>query len=275
MNMSKDASLERYYGFREVVGCTTAPQAALMAYFLKALNDTGVRGDVLEIGVYRGRSSMLFGLYLHGRRRLHLVDPGLKGDVLEELTRNLTDIAPSMDFERDVIIDMRMSQELQYDYAVQNRGQYAFIHIDGGHSMLDVYRDLQQAEKMLGEKGIVICDDFFAAGRPAVTEGVYKYLHDHPGVFKILLTGYNKAVLARADRYEEWWVRIINSLGEYLESNWRPVQIHLYNSPLEFPTLGLSERTKEQCPFGGYFEREESHALIAALSKAVGAQGNK
>ena len=271
MTGTKDELLEKYMGFRTVVGCTTPPQAALMSYFLKTLCDEGVKGDLLEIGVYRGRSSMLFGMYLYGRRRLHLVDPGLDGDVLEELTKNLTDLSPALDFERDVLIDKRLSHELERDAAVHDRGKYAFIHIDGGHSMIDVYRDLEQSAKLLNEWGIVICDDFYASGRPAVTEGVYRFMHENPNVFKLLITGYNKAVLARVDAFELWWVRIIQSLGEYLEANWRPVQIHLYNSPLEFPTLGLSERAKEHSPFGGYFARQEARDMIAALTKACNA----
>lgn len=267
--MEKDQALERYFSYRDVVGCTTPPQAALMAYFLRSLHLRGYVGNFLEIGVYRGRSSMLFGMFLAGHRKLHMVDPGVEGAVLQELQENLVALNPKLDLERDIIVDKRFSHELQRDYAVHNRGEYAFIHIDGGHAIFDVYRDLELAEVLLNERGVVICDDFFAAGRPGVTEGVYKFLHDRPGVFRMLMTGYNKAVLVRVDYYETWWRHLVDTIGDYMEVNWRLVQIHLYASPIEFPTLGLVERTPDQPMYGGYFERKEAQDMLRVLQKAV------
>ena len=269
--MEKDPSLESYFNYRDVVGCTTPPQAVLMAYFLRSIQNFGYLGNLLEIGVYRGRSSMLFGMFLSGQRKLHMVDPGIGGAVLRELQENLIALNPKLDLEKNTIVDRRFSHELQRDYAVNNRGEYAFIHIDGGHSIFDVYRDLELAEVLLNERGVIICDDFFATGRPGVTEGVYKFLHERPGVFRMLMAGYNKAVLVRVDHYENWWCHLLTTIHEYMEANWRPVQIHLYASPIEFPTLGLVERAATQPLYGGYFERAEAKEMIRVLQKAVGA----
>lgn len=266
----KNPALARYYAHDKMVGCTQPAQAALMSFFLQQMHEAGTAGDVMEIGVYRGMSAILFSLYLGNRRKLHLVDPGIHGNVRATIEEHLLALNPDLKLEERVLFDDRFSQHLKRDTTIHNRQQYGFIHVDGGHAVADVYRDLESAADLLTDDGIVICDDFFGTGRPDVTEGVYRYLRERPTVFRILVTGHHKAVLCRVDAYSKWWIRIVKDMPDYMEANHRPTQLHLYGSPVEFPTIGLVDRAPNQPTYAGYFLTDAAQEFVAVMSKAIG-----
>lgn len=268
-----DARLKAYLEKDEVVGCQSPPQAAIMSFFLRQLEAFGIARDLMEIGVHRGRSAMLVAQALSPGRKLHLVDWRLEGAVLEEVVTNITSLNPGLSVD-DMIADCRYSTDLHKDYALNARGAYSFIHIDGGHAATDVYQDLVLVDQLLCEQGVVICDDFCAEGRPGVTEAVYRYLHDHPYSFKLVLTGWKKAVLVRTAALGFWWTEIVAGIVDFMEANWRPVQLHSYQSPIVNPTLALVPRAGDSPPFAGFFWLEDSIRLADAL-KAAGARTSK
>lgn len=54
---------------------------------------------------------------------------------------------------------------------------YRWIHIDGEHSRVAVEHDLALASTQLGERGIIVVDDFMAPEYPQITFAVIEYLH--------------------------------------------------------------------------------------------------
>lgn len=273
MTESADARLRAYFDQKNVIGCQSPPQATLISFFLRQLEALGIKQDLMEIGVHRGRSAMLIAQALPVGRKLHLVDWRLEGAVLDEAMANITGLNPTLGAD-DMIADCRYSTALHTDYALKARGAYSFIHIDGGHAATDVFQDLVLADQLLCEQGIVVCDDFCAEGRPGVTEAVYRYLNENPYSFKLVLTGWNKAVLVRTAALGFWWTETVAGIVDFMEANWRPVQLHSYQSPIVNPTLALVPRTGDSPPFAGFFWLEDSARLAAAL-QAAGARTSK
>ena len=248
-------------------GWTTFPQAVFMSYFFQKLNNLSIEGDLLEIGVYHGRSALVIVQYLNDRR-FHLVDHHFNEDIQKDLGNRFQNILEEKDILERIIFDRRCSFELRKDVAIQRKGEFAGIHIDGGHSDVDLIRDLEIADQLLGRKGVVICDDFFNFARPNVSEGILRFLKDHPHRFRLLVCGHHKAVLIRTDAHTEWFVAIMKDLVDYMSELWRPTMLHMFSSPIENPVLGLYDRGKNDPQYGGFFKKFWCGKLIEVLEKA-------
>jgi SAM-dependent methyltransferase len=129
----------------------------------------GIRGDLLEIGVFYGKTSILMG---------YLARPGetlVACDVFED-TQGLSVEGQA---EHDTYHLTLRRQEFERNYrrfhatlptivaapsstldAEAWAGRFRLIHIDGGHEYSVVREDIRLARKMLAPGGIVIFDDW-------------------------------------------------------------------------------------------------------------------
>ncbi len=139
----------------------------------------GVRGDVLEIGSYHGRSTALLAYCLQPGERLVVCDaferetsdPYADKPSPQELRANIRRVVPAFDF---TILDIHacLSSELRFGDDVRFR----FIHVDGGHDRDVVCSDLQLCRKHILPRGIVAVDDYHNTSWPAVTQAVDDFL---------------------------------------------------------------------------------------------------
>ena len=143
----------------------------------------GARGDLLEIGVFYGRSSILLG---------YLARPGetlVTCDVFEDV-QALSDEGHAEhdtyhralrrdEFERNYLrfhatlptIIAAPSSTLDADAWA---GRFRLIHIDGGHEYDVVREDIRLARRMLAPGGIVIFDDWSQPHCPGVGMAVWE-----------------------------------------------------------------------------------------------------
>ena len=141
----------------------------------------GLRGDLLEIGSYCGRSTALMGGYIREGERLFVCDafeantddPYEDKPSPEALMANLIKVNGEA-IRNKIVIHNCLSNDLQ----LEAEQRFRFIHIDGGHSADQVYADLQKCGPRVLSGGIMVMDDYQHPDWPGVTEGTDRFLKE-------------------------------------------------------------------------------------------------
>jgi predicted O-methyltransferase YrrM len=167
---------------------------AVWAFLLEWQRGVGIKGDMLEIGVWYGHGGALLAQHRADDERIVLVDKFMPQSMSEE---NLKATSPLKDsdvlFYNDCSLRLNRQQAL-----VGHRDTVRFVHIDGEHSFEAVVNDLDLCVPLLVEHGIVAVDDFFMFASPNVTEAVFYWLERNREKLVMFLCGFNKAYLCSA-----------------------------------------------------------------------------
>jgi hypothetical protein len=149
----------------------------------------GIRGDLLEIGVYQGQSAVLLGFLPGKGERLVVCDVFEAHAGLSE--ENAAEVSTSYDglrqeeFERQYL---RFHAALPTILAAQSTsidrrglaGSFRFVHVDGSHLYDVVREDVATARSLLGRGGVVVFDDWMNLLVPGVALAVWEeYLRGH------------------------------------------------------------------------------------------------
>jgi hypothetical protein len=148
----------------------------------------GIKGDLLEIGSYHGRSASLMASCLQPKEIIVICDAfeaNIDGIYENKPTQtillsNIKQINPNLD-DNKIIIKACLSSNLQLD----QDNLFRFIHIDGGHSAEQVYLDLKLCSEHILSKGIIVIDDYNNKQWPGVAVGTDKFMAENKN-FSIL-----------------------------------------------------------------------------------------
>ena len=148
---------------------------------MQSLN--GVRGDMLEIGSYHGRSTAIMAGGIRDGECIHVCDAFESGTSdgyankpsPEKLLSNIQNANPGFD-----VTQVKIHKCLSNDLNFPEDQKFRFIHIDGGHSAKEVYADLELAKRHLEPLGIIVIDDYGHKHWPTVTTGVDTFMTDNP-----------------------------------------------------------------------------------------------
>jgi predicted O-methyltransferase YrrM len=191
--------------FADVEGFYWSQSEALWAFLLAAQNDRGIKGNFLELGVYRGRSAHLVAQFLASDEICVLVDVNDIAAVGERMAR----------YRRRPLLIHGPSDRLNETDARASQGSCRLIHIDGDHSGHAVLTDLDLAQQYLGPRGLIVIDDFFSPRYPQITAATYHWLA-RQAQYKMVLCGFNKAYLVHARDYDCYESMIRRDLTPYL-----------------------------------------------------------
>lgn len=183
---SRPIDLER---LREVPGWFAALDQALFGWCLDWQSSQGISGDLVELGVYQGKSAILLGSYLRDEETLVACDlfgrPASDTDIGPGASQFYRDRLCRQDFETNYrrffdalphIVEGPSSTILSH----VERGSSRFVHIDAAHRFSNVLQDVASARTMLCEDGIVVLDDYRTAHTPGVAAAVWEsVLHGH------------------------------------------------------------------------------------------------
>lgn len=176
----------------------------------------GISGNIFEIGVHHGRSSIFFSHLLGGDESLNVCDlfsnegnVSSSGSGDEEIYKaNMNKFGQ----RRPNQIFKSFSSELTPEKISNN---YRFFHIDGGHNPDEALGDLELAAKTIHHKGVIIVDDPFRDEWPGVTEAILLFLQKNQE-FEAFAVGFNKLFLCRKEAaldYREWMENNISRYG--------------------------------------------------------------
>jgi hypothetical protein len=154
----------------EVIGWFYAPDPMLFATILGRQFESGVTGDILEIGTYAGKSAILLGFGLGDGETLHVSDlfvfPRLGDDpecgralFIENYTRFHAQVP-------DIIVGP--SSEL--DFGAQ---AFKFVHVDGSHLFNDVVGDIEIACRLCRSGSVIVMDDHSNPSYPGVAAATW------------------------------------------------------------------------------------------------------
>lgn len=149
-----------YAEIKTLPGYFTYDDVVAFTLLLRTQSISGVTGDLLEIGSYHGRSTVVIGCCVQPGERFIVCDTFERPTELtypnpptpEGLRRTLARLAPNL---RQVDIRASRSDELDLDGVALR-----FAHIDGGHSYEVALHDLRFAASHLAPNGIIAVDDY-------------------------------------------------------------------------------------------------------------------
>jgi Methyltransferase domain len=152
----------------------------------EATRALGSRGDVLEIGVYKGKSAVVLGYCIDGDERLVVVDPfgrsASDATVLAEQHRFYDDLTRS-EFDRNygrfharppLVLERFSTDLVPGDIGRDIR----LVHVDGAHDYTSVAHDIDLVLAVLADDGVLVFDDAIDRGAPGVVAAVWAAVGD-------------------------------------------------------------------------------------------------
>lgn len=179
--------VDRYIeAMSDVDGWFDPHDAKLFALLDDFQRSSAAAGDILEVGAYHGKSTILLGYMRRGDEELVVVDPWdmpvtEPGNQREQEVeyRDLSRAAFEENFARFHSEPPVVHQALSSDALPKLAdGQYRFIHLDGSHEWPQVSVDVQEVLRLLAPDGIVAFDDLFVRHAPGVPAAVWPALFD-------------------------------------------------------------------------------------------------
>ncbi|MGW2639559.1 class I SAM-dependent methyltransferase [Streptomyces sp. NPDC001348] len=163
--------------FDDVPGWFPVLDQVLFDWFLDRQESTGQRGDLLEIGVYLGKSAIFTGRHLREGERFTVCDL-FEGDAPDDANRaestksygTLTRRA----FEENYLAFHDELPRVLHGPSSLVPAEVAprscrFVHVDASHLYEHVYGDIGAARDLLVDGGLVVLDDFRSEHTPGVS----------------------------------------------------------------------------------------------------------
>ena len=159
---------------------------AVFDALLSHQEDHGVRGDLLEIGAYWGRSAVVLGLHRQAGERVVVCDlfenSPATAELREEWQRDyggLTEAAFLSTYQRFVPdaphIVARPSNTLQFDVPAAS---CRFVHVDGSHRYEDADADIRFSMRSITADGVIAIDDYRSVHTPGVAAAAWQAVID-------------------------------------------------------------------------------------------------
>lgn len=170
-------------GSRSVPGWFADDDAFLFVLVDAAQRRVGVRGDLLEVGTYLGRSAILLGYFAREVERVHVCDVFDEPDALDpESGREWSLFYGSLTRDRFEANYRRFHSTLPEIHHAPSgdalpaltSGGFRFIHVDGSHAYQPVRSDALATKRLLGPGGIVVFDDMTTRHTPGVQAAVWE-----------------------------------------------------------------------------------------------------
>lgn len=170
----------------DIDGWFDAEDAKLFALIDGFQQVSGVTGDILEVGAYHGKSTVLLGYMRRDDEQLVVVDPW-DMPVTESGNQREQEVE-YRDLSREVFAGHfarfhdrlpTIHQELSQDALPKLADQrFRFVHLDGSHEWPQVSVDVAEVLRLLAPDGIVSFDDMFVRHAPGVPAAVWPAVLD-------------------------------------------------------------------------------------------------
>jgi cephalosporin hydroxylase len=155
-------------------------------------NQMQVGGDLVEVGVYHGKSLVLLSLLKKEEEKLLGFDL-FDADHKERTQDNLNNFGRS---EQVTLVRGYTSEIAQGDLDKMLPSPLRFLHIDAGHEYHEVLEQLRLFSPYVADRGIIAMDDYQDREFPGIEAAVLDFAEfDRPRRFVPFLAGGNKVFL--------------------------------------------------------------------------------
>ena len=194
-------------GYEERIALASRIEGMFSAFSMAALDMAlgfqalhGIKGDILEIGTFRGKCAALLAQHLRAGERLTLVD---LTDYLDRAA-----LEPLRDRIEFILSPSARLKSAMPRYGAR-RGTFRFIHIDAGHGYRETRYELALAEQLLGGGGIIAMDDFANLNFAQNMAAIFNYLFTGNTGLRIFLLTDEKAYLCRKGDLDFYLKRVL------------------------------------------------------------------
>ncbi len=184
--------------------------AARIFYYLNSIQKKeNISGNIFEIGVHHGKSSLLLGMFIDPDNNKLIVN-----DIFDQQEHNISKsgFGSEQIFKKNFKKFFKTENGLEIIVKPSNKltlndttNECIFFSIDGGHSSEETYIDLVTAKNAISKEGMIAIDDYFNSGFPGVSEGVCRFLIENEDIVPWIYC-FNKMILIRKDmltKYDE------------------------------------------------------------------------
>ncbi len=180
---SGHSAIDRYLaeGYERVPGMSSRFAAAICGHIIRRQSESGVSGDLLEIGTFEGRFFIAMALGLAAGEKAIGVDrfDWPNAGVEDRFAANCAahGIAPE-----HFIAWKADSREIKTDDLRRKlaRQSLRFAHIDSHHSPDCLTNDLELVHPLMHRDGVMCLDDMLHPGYPLLATAAFDYLNRHP-----------------------------------------------------------------------------------------------
>jgi hypothetical protein len=145
-----------------------------------------IMGDLVELGVYMGKSAIVIGEYLRPGETFTIIDlfesPASDNENCIENANTYVDLtqeafeANYLRFHERLPIVVKAPSSEILDHA--SKGAHRFVHVDASHLYEQVRTDVASARVLLHESGVVAFDDIQSHHTPGVAAAVWSAVHN-------------------------------------------------------------------------------------------------
>ncbi|MFO0864728.1 MAG: class I SAM-dependent methyltransferase [Gemmataceae bacterium] len=173
-------------GHRKVEGWLDEHSARMIAGLSLFQQHQRLSGSVGEIGVHHGRLFIILGLTRDAHEQLFAIDVFEKQELNLDRSGNgsrahfLENLRGHGVSPESVTMLTGDSREIQGNHLRSQVGPVRLMSIDGGHTEECVRHDLQLAEEVIADHGVLILDDVFNSTWPAVVTAYARHLAEQP-----------------------------------------------------------------------------------------------
>jgi hypothetical protein len=162
-----------------------------------------ISGSVAEIGVWHGKTFVLFSYLLSSNEMLVGFDIDIKSEANTNLQSRCSHKESCLLVQAD---SMTLKPATMQSHLLS---MPRIFHVDGYHSFSVALNDLRLAFESTSEAGVIIVDDFFSATVPGVTDAFYKLSYEkHNNGFVPFALGGGKVFLCQE--------KLVSEYSEYL-----------------------------------------------------------
>jgi hypothetical protein len=205
-----------------------------------------LRGDLFEIGVWRGRSAAVLATYRKADEKLHLCDLRLDEPAVQAAIRSVG-AEPA-----NIVALSGPSSELPGKLDLKAMFQTVrWFHIDGEHTGASVYRELELAHAVVNAGGIVVIDDFFSPRYPANTTEAVRYIEKNPFHFRLLAVAFNKAYFCRPEAVAGYMDYLAEDMNIVMRRYGLRATIFKTTGPWDSDAVGIMDFVEEAGPITG------------------------
>lgn len=185
-------------------------------------------GGVCEIGVHHGKFYLLmnqlvanseqsYAIDIFDLQHLNVTHSGGYGTPVNNFTLDVTNIFKLNLFRYDAhngtntnIIKHDSTGPHHYLDNIIKPGSLRFFSVDGGHSVEHVINDLNIANRLISNEGLVILDDVCNHSWISVMEGLCKYMMTYPTLVPIAI-GFNKMWMCKLSYRDYYYEQFLKS----------------------------------------------------------------